>query len=68
LIELSGSKAKIHYEPAGLTFVTNRIGSTALAEKDLGFAWKDDLKDGLKRLIDWRRADQEAVRRRLSRS
>lgn len=68
LIELSGSKAKIHYEPAGLTFVTNRIGSTALAEKDLGFTWKDDLKDGLKRLIDWRRADQEAVRLRLSRS
>jgi UDP-glucose 4-epimerase len=58
LIELYGSKQRIVYEPAGRTFVTNRIGSTKKAEQDLGFKWKDDLGIGLTRLIEWRRADE----------
>lgn len=60
LIDLHGSRAAIAYEPAGQTFVTNRIGSTDLAERDLGFRWRDDLRAGLARLIEWRRADQVA--------
>jgi UDP-glucose 4-epimerase len=55
LLELTGSKLKIQYEPAGLTFVTNRIGSTESAEKDLGFKYKTDLKEGLLKLIEWRK-------------
>jgi UDP-glucose 4-epimerase len=55
LLELSNSKLKIQYEPAGLTFVTNRIGSTELAEKDLNFKYKTELKDGLLKLIEWRK-------------
>lgn len=55
LLELTGSDLKIQYEPAGLTFVTNRIGSTELAEKDLGFRYKTGLKEGLLKLIEWRK-------------
>ncbi|HEY0021091.1 MAG TPA: NAD-dependent epimerase/dehydratase family protein [Longimicrobium sp.] len=61
LIRLSGSDAQIQYEPAGQTFVTNRIGTTEAAERDLGFRWTVDLDEGLKSLIDWRRGDIAAV-------
>jgi len=63
LIRLSGYKAEIQYEPAGLTFVTNRIGSTAAAEKDLAFKWKVDLEQGMKSLIDWRKNHQETLKK-----
>jgi UDP-glucose 4-epimerase len=61
LIRLSGSDAQIQYEPAGQTFVTNRIGTIEAAERDLGFRWTIDLDEGLQSLIDWRRADIAAV-------
>lgn len=61
LIRLSGSDAQIQYEPAGQTFVTNRIGSTEAAERDLGFRWTIDLEEGMRSLIEWRRADLDAV-------
>jgi UDP-glucose 4-epimerase len=54
LLKLTNSDLKIQYEPAGLTFVTNRIGSTELAEKDLGFKYYTELEEGLKQLINWR--------------
>ncbi len=54
LIRLSHSEQKIKYEPAGLTFVTNRIGSVDAAEKDLGFKWRIGLEEGMQRLIEWR--------------
>lgn len=65
LLELSESDLKIAYEPQGLTFVTNRIGCPKAAEKDLKFRWEIDLRDGLKRLIDWRNSDREALEARL---
>src|SRR6266571_5283976 len=37
LLRLTNSDLKINYEPASQTFVTNRIGSTEAAERDLGF-------------------------------
>jgi len=61
LIRLSGVKAEIEYLPAGLTFVTNRIGSPVKAERDLGYKWTIGLEEGMKTLIDWRRTDQAAV-------
>lgn len=67
LIRLSGKEAEIEYLPAGLTFVTNRIGSTEAAERDLGFRWTIGLEDGMQRLIDWRRsyiAELEARKQR----
>src|SRR6185436_14438422 len=56
LIRLSGKNAEIEYLPAGLTFVTNRIGSTEAAERDLGYKWTVGLDEGMQRLIDWRRS------------
>jgi UDP-glucose 4-epimerase len=64
LLELSNSDIDIQYEPAGLTFVTSRIGCPKLAKEELGFEWKIDLKEGLKKLIEWRNSDKEAVRNR----
>ena len=55
LIKLTNSDTEIHYEPEGLSFVTNRIGSTEKAEKDLEFKWSIDVEEGMQRLIDWRR-------------
>lgn len=57
LLELTGSHLDIHYEPAGLTFVTNRIGCPLAAKRDLDFEWSVELREGLQRLIDWRQRD-----------
>jgi len=54
LLELTASSLKPRYEPQGQTFVTHRIGSTKLAEKDLGFFAKVELREGLNKLIEWR--------------
>jgi UDP-glucose 4-epimerase len=64
LLKLTNSDLKIEYHPAGQTFVTNRIGSVDAAERDLGFRWQVDLEEGMRRLIEWRRADVGAVEAR----
>lgn len=64
LLKLTGSNQKIQYEPAGKTFVTNRIGSTQAAENDLGFKYKISLEEGLKQLIDWRNTHKALVAER----
>jgi UDP-glucose 4-epimerase len=61
LLRLTGSKLSIRYEPAGETFVTNRIGSTEKAARDLGFGWQVDLDEGMAALVQWRRTHKEAV-------
>lgn len=61
ILKITGSSLSIQYEPAGLTFVTNRIGDTQAAERDLGFVWSMDLEEGLRRLIEWRKANRDAV-------
>jgi UDP-glucose 4-epimerase len=61
ILEITKSDQKIHYEPAGLTFVKNRVGSPEKAKRDLGFEAQVDLREGLKRLIDWRAAHKEQV-------
>lgn len=68
LLKLTGSDQQIQFEPAGQTFVTNRIGSVDAAERDLGFRWTIDLEEGMRRLIEWRRADVEAVAARRARA
>jgi UDP-glucose 4-epimerase len=67
LQRLSGSTLPIRYEPAGQTFVTNRIGSTGAAQRDLGFRWQIDLEEGMRSLIDWRRNHREALLARQDR-
>ncbi len=66
LLEETGSSLSIQYEPAGLTFVTNRVGSTAKAERDLGFKTSIPLRVGLKKLIAWRKAQKESMMGRAS--
>ncbi|MFN8490943.1 MAG: NAD-dependent epimerase/dehydratase family protein [Caldilineaceae bacterium] len=64
LLRLTDSKLPIEYKPAGQTFVTNRIGSIAAAERDLGFHWTVDLEEGMRKLIEWRKSDIHAVNER----
>lgn len=64
LIKLTGGRVQIQFEPAGQTFVTNRIGTIEAAQRDLGFEWTIDLEEGMKRLIEWRKADVEGVHAR----
>jgi UDP-glucose 4-epimerase len=59
ILQLTGSDLQIQYEPAGQTFVTNRVGDPEAAERDLGFNWTVDLADGMSRLIEWRKNHQK---------
>ena len=52
------------YAPQAKTFVTNRIGSTAKAQRDLGFRTTVELRDGIQRLIEWRNAHKQLVAER----
>jgi UDP-glucose 4-epimerase len=63
ILELSGSEVGLRYEPAGLTFVKNRIGSPDRAAEELGFRAKIGLEQGLRALIDWRREHKAQVDR-----
>jgi UDP-glucose 4-epimerase len=54
LLQIRRSPLKVEYEPAGLTFVKNRIGCPKKAAADLGFTARVPLTDGLAALIAWR--------------
>lgn len=54
ILKITGSDLDIEYEPAGNTFVKNRIGSTKNAYNDIKFKSDVSLEDGIKQLIDWR--------------
>jgi len=64
ILKITGSDLPIHYEPGGQTFVTNRVGDPAAAQRDLGFSWSVELEDGLRKLIHWRRDHIEEVEQR----
>ncbi len=64
VVKLTGASSEIVYEPGGLTFVKNRIGSPAKASEQIGFDARVGLEDGLRALIEWRTAHKEAVDRR----
>jgi UDP-glucose 4-epimerase len=58
LLELTGSALEIEYRPEAQSFVTHRIGSTQKAEQLLGFRATVPLEDGLRSVVDWRRAER----------
>jgi UDP-glucose 4-epimerase len=60
LLELTGSSLEPEYRPEAQSFVTHRIGSTAKAERLLGFRATTPLREGLKRVVDWRLAQRGA--------
>jgi UDP-glucose 4-epimerase len=61
IIELTQFRQAPRYEPAGLTFVKNRIGSPERATADLGFKSQVELREGLQKLITWRAEQKRRV-------
>ena len=65
LLELTGSTAEIQYAPrSAATLVRNRIGDPAKATKEIGFEAEVGLREGLKRLIEWRSSHKAQVQAR----
>jgi UDP-glucose 4-epimerase len=64
LLEITGSDVGIRYEPEGVTFVKNRIGSTERAASEIGFRADTGLEEGLRGLVEWRTAHAEALEAR----
>ena len=64
ILEIAGSDLPLRFEPAGQTFVTNRVGAPEAAERDLCFRWRVDLREGLTRLVEWRNAHVKDVEKR----
>ncbi len=64
ILRLKKSSLGIQYEPAGPTFVKNRVGCPRKAREDLGFEAKVGLAEGLTQLIEWRDQHREEVARR----
>jgi UDP-glucose 4-epimerase len=64
ILEITHSHLKIQYEPEGTTFVKNRVGCPKKAEAEMGFKARIDLKEGLTKLIEWRKKHKEEVSRR----
>ena len=58
ILKLKESDLKVTYRPYSAEdarrLVQNRIGSPDKAERDLGFRYKDSLREGLSKLIEWR--------------
>lgn len=55
LLELTGCAEPISYAPRSqATLVRNRIGDARKASAEIGFTAQLDLREGLRRLIDWR--------------
>lgn len=61
ILKVVGSDLSIHYEPAGQTFVTNRVGDPRRAQAEIGFSHSIDLEEGLRRLIAWRSTHKSRV-------
>lgn len=61
ILQITGSNQDIHYEPAGQTFVKNRIGDPKRAADEIGFRADVELEDGLRRLIEWRASHKAEV-------
>lgn len=69
LLQLTGSNQPIKYAPRSqATFVRNRIGSPKRAKEEIGFEAKLELREGLKKLIEWRASHKEEVAARRLRA
>jgi UDP-glucose 4-epimerase len=64
ILNIVGSNLPISYEPAGMTFVRNRIGSPKKAQEEIGFTAAVPIEKGLRELIRWRTSHVEEVSRR----
>jgi UDP-glucose 4-epimerase len=68
LILLTGSNQNVTYAPRSqATLVRNRIGSPVKASKEIDFTSTIELKEGLRRLIEWRASHKtEVLARRVA--
>lgn len=61
ILEMKKSDLKVKYNPYSADdarrMVQNRIGCPKKAQRDLGFSHEIDLRQGIQRLIDWRKAN-----------
>jgi UDP-glucose 4-epimerase len=57
LLALTGSSLRPEYRKEAPMFVTQRVGSTEKAERELGFLARIPLDDGLRSVVEWRRRD-----------
>lgn len=64
ILEVVGTDMKPQYEPAGQTFVTNRVGCPKKATKEIGFTAQVELREGIRRLVEWRNSHKAEVERR----
>jgi len=64
LLKITGSDLAVQYEPGGTTFVKNRVGCPIKAEAEIGFKATTPLREGLEKLMEWRRGHKEEVERR----
>jgi UDP-glucose 4-epimerase len=64
VLEITGSDAGIRYEPEGVSFVKNRVGSPDRARSEIGFEAQVPLEQGLRELIAWRAAHKSEVEMR----
>jgi UDP-glucose 4-epimerase len=53
LLKVCDSNLQPQYEPAGLTFVTKRVGSITKAQRELNFEAITSLEQGLRILVRW---------------
>jgi UDP-glucose 4-epimerase len=60
LLKLTNSTLTPEYLPQAQSFVTHRIGSTDKAKRLLGFEASTPLLDGLRRVVEWRKAQTQA--------
>jgi len=61
LLRISGSGLRPEYRPQEAMFVTHRVGSTAKAERLIGFRARVPLEEGLRSVVSWREADRATV-------
>ncbi|TAL11703.1 MAG: SDR family NAD(P)-dependent oxidoreductase [Nitrospirae bacterium] len=54
ILDITGTRLPIQFEPAGQTFVSRRVGDAEKAAGELGFRTTVDLREGLQRLLAWR--------------
>lgn len=64
ILEVTGAKLEIQYEPAGQTFVKNRVGCPEKAREQIDFQARVKLREGIKKLIEWRNSHKDEVARR----
>jgi UDP-glucose 4-epimerase len=60
LLRITGSDLEPEYRPGEQMFVTHRVGSTEKAERLLGFRAVIPLEEGLRSILEWRRAGAAA--------